>query len=408
MQQDVTFEGLAAPLRLTGAEAILPVLQKVSFGWPFQIGAANPLAGPFFSIAAEDGDALFTCESQIQGTPPRRFDAVNAVCDAIVALALALPAERSDLICLHAAAVGMSGRLILFPNVQRAGKSTLSSALAQAGHALFSDDVVPLSFPSDGRALGHAMGIAPRLRLPLPEALGQGVRDWAEAVGGPRNRQYMYLELPAQPPRGTELPVGAFVILDRQDSPVDAVLEPVGPDAAMDALLFQNFTRDRHSGDILRVMAALLTERPAFRLSYHDLAGAVACLESCFADWPDAMPVGVGVGVGGPGQHFRLADLTEPSPADVRADGALVQRSGTSEVRLGESLYLADAAGRAIHKIDPLGAVIWQLLAEPTTADELASLLIEVFPDASPPTIKADLARLLAQMGDAGLITPAG
>lgn len=403
MQQDVVFEGIVAPLRLTRAEAILPVLREVAVGWPCRIEAANPQGSPFFTITAEVGVTPFLCESLIQGTAPRRFDAVNAVCDAIVALALALPAERPDLICLHAAAVAMAGRLVLFPNVQRAGKSTLSAALAQAGHALFSDDVVPLSFSQGGSARGLALGIAPRLRLPLPEALGQGFRDWAEQVSGPRNRQYLYLSLPAQPPCGTALPLGALVILDRRDSPVAATLEPVGPEDAMDALLFQNFSRDRHSGDILQAVAATLCETPAFRLRYHDLGEAVDCLQRQFGDWPDPLPVGSD----GPGRVFRLANLATPVAEVAWEAGPLAQRRGTTEIRLGGGLYLADAAGRAIHKIDPLGAVIWQLLAEPTTADELATLLVDAFPETPRDRIEADLARLLAHMAEADLIAPA-
>lgn len=402
MQQDVVFQGIAAPLRLTGAEAILPVLHQVAFGWPSRIEAAKPQAIPFFSITAEAGDDLFTCESHIQATQPRRFNAVNAVCDAIVALALALPAEHPDLICLHAAAVAMGGRLLVFPNVQRAGKSTLSVALARAGHALFSDDVVPLSFPAGGGARGHAMGIAPRLRLPLPDALGEAFRGWVEGVGGPRNRQYLYLTLPAQPPRGSVLPLGAFVILDRQDIPVDAVLEAVGPEVAMDALLFQNFSRDRHSGDILHVIAAVLSDRPAYRLSYHDLPGAVACLDRQFSHWPDDLPVRTDAAK----HEFRLADFSAV-PERGGAGGLLVQRPGTTEIRLGQNLYLADAAGRAIQKIDPLGAVIWDVLAEPTPPDEIAAILAEAFPDVPRDRIEGDIARLLSHMAEAGLTAPA-
>ena len=247
------------------------------------------------------------------------------------------------------------------------------------------------------------MGIAPRLRLPLPEALGQGFRDWSEAVGGPRNRQYMYLALPTQPPQGEVLPLGAFVILDRQEAPVDAGLEPVGPDVAMDALLFQNFTRDRHSGDILRAMAATLSDRPSFRLKFHSLDDAVACLERQFDHWPDAAPQVTGK----PEATFRLADFDAQVPPSSPAGAPLVQAPGTTEVWLGERLYLADAAGRAIHRIDPLGAVIWLVLAEPTAPDEIADLLVEAFPKTPRDQIEADLARLLTEMGDAGLTASA-
>lgn len=403
MEQDVTFRGIAAPLRLKGAEAVLPVLRQVAKGWPSRIAATNPQANPFFSITALAGDELLTCESHVQDTPPRRFDAVNAVCDAMVGLALALPAEHPNLLSLHAAAVAMAGRLVIFPNVRRAGKSTLSAALARAGHPLFSDDVVPLSFTNQGQAFGHATGLAPRLRLPLPEVLGQGFCDWAEAVAGPRNRQYLYLSLPDQPPQGAVLPLGAFVILDRRDEAVPAKLEPVAPDEAMDALLFQNFTRDRHSGDILQLMAAVLRDRPTFRLVYHDLASAVVCLEAAFADWPDPGPDRGDAG----NIRFRLADLVAPDLPKGTENCPLRQRSGTVETWLGERLFLADAEGRAIHRIDPIGAVVWLVLAEPATPGEIAALLAEAFPDTEPTQIADDLLRLLAQFHDAGLIEPA-
>lgn len=403
MEQDVIFRGIAAPLRLTRAEAVLPVLQHAAKGWPSQTVDADPQANPFFSITALAGDDLYACESHVQETPPRRFDAVNAVCDAMVGLALALPAQHPDLLCLHAAGIAMAGRLVIFPNVQRAGKSTLSAALARAGHLPFSDDVVPLSFASRGTAFGHAMGLAPRLRLPLPEVLGQGFRDWAETVAGPRNGQYLYLSLPDQPPQGTVLPLGAFVILDRRDEALSAKLEPVAPEEAMDVLLFQNFTRDRHSGDILRLMAAVLRDRPAFRLSYHDLDSSVACLEEAFADWPDPGPDRCDAG----NIRFRLAYLGVPDLPKGPVGGPLRQRAGTTETWLGDRLFLADAEGRAIHRIDPIGAAVWLVLAEPTAPNEIAALLSDAFPDAGRDRIAADLLQLLTQFHDAALIEPA-
>jgi hypothetical protein len=319
----------------------------------------------------------------------------------VVGLALALPAEHPNLLCLHAAAVAMAGRLMIFPNVRRAGKSTLSAALARAGHPLFSDDIVPLSFAPDGTAFGHAMGLAPRLRLPLPEALGQGFRDWAEGVAGPRNRQYLYLTLPEQPPQGTVLPLGAFVFLDRRDEAGPARLERLAPEAAMDALLFQNFTRDRHSGDILRLMAAVLQTRPTFRLTYHDLDSAVSSLQATFAEWRDPCPDQ------GETVRFRLAELGAPDLPKAPEDSLLRQRAGTVEVWLGKRLFLADVEGRAIHGIDPIGAIVWQVLAEPTRPYEIAELLAEAFPDAGHDRITADVQRLLTQFRDAALIAPA-
>ncbi|HLQ18422.1 MAG TPA: hypothetical protein VK146_05530, partial [Tabrizicola sp.] len=135
--QDIVFRGLKAPLRLNGADLILPMLREIASGWEFDVVPADTMRKPFYTISARDGQALLWCECHLDDRPRRWFDPVNAICDAVSVLALALPAERADLICLHAAAVAMAGRLVVFPNIRRAGKSTLSAALSQAGFRVF-------------------------------------------------------------------------------------------------------------------------------------------------------------------------------------------------------------------------------------------------------------------------------
>lgn len=397
---DITFEGLAAPLRLLDADAVLPVLAGVVVGWPYQCRAADPAASPFFSIRGVPGEVHLWCESHVQGKPSQKFDPVNAVCDAMVALAFAWPAAEASLICLHAAGVAMAGQLVVFPNLRRAGKSTLSAALARAGHPVFSDDVLPLSFATEGVAWGHAMGVAPRLRLPLPMTLPPGFRSWVEAADGPQNRQYKYLNLADQPRHGAMLPVGAFVLLDRQEGSVVARLAPVLPDAAMDALLRQNFTRDRSSAAILRQVAALLTGRPVWQLTYAGLDDAVACLSAAFDSWPDAAPLASS----GPALRFPLADLERRRPRWAGVGEALAQRTGVVAEMIGGALYLADPEGQAIQRMDPLAAAIWEALEEPADEAELAAMLVEAFPDENPARVAEDLHRLLDRLTAAGLI----
>lgn len=397
---DVIFQGIDAPLRLQGADDVLPLLPKVAVGWRFDCRAADPTAAPFFSIRAVPDDGRLACQSHVEAKPLRLLDPVNALCDAMAALALALPAQDDRLICLHAAGVAMAGRLVVFPSVRRAGKSTLSVALAQAGHALYADDVLPLSFSVTHRLRGHAMGIAPRLRLPLPQTLPDDFRSWVAGVDGPRNRQYKYLALSRQPLHGLSLPVGAFVILDRQDDPVAAHLSPIPADVAMDALLYQNFTRDRHSADILLAIAKSLSALPVFRLAYADLADAVTCLETAFANWPDSNPDDPAVLA----RRFRPADFTDRPHGHHRPDSALQQRPGTAAQMIGDTLYLADADGRAIHRLDPLAAVIWEVLQDPATAQDLEAMLCTAFPDTAHAQIAIDLRQMLERLVKAGLI----
>ena len=393
--QDIFFDGLAAPLRLEAAGQVLSLLPEVAPGWPHVTRAADPAALPFFTIRAQPGTALFHTENHLEPAPSRPMDALNAACDAMAGLALALPAEDAGVICLHAAGVAMAGRLLVFPNVRRAGKSTLAAALAHRGYRVFSDDVLPLSFPDGGPVLARSMGIAPRLRLPLPGRASPAFRDWVAANPGPENRQYKYLRLPDQPARGEALPVGAFVILDRQEEPVTARLDPVPADAAMDALLHQNFTRDRHSGDILAAMATALACLPLFRLRYSGLEDAVACLAEAFSRRGDAVP---GAGAA---RVFRPARF-DGAPALPGA--RLVQRPGTVAREIGAALYLADAEGRGIHRMDPLAAAIWEMLEEPASPDEIAAMLAGAFPDTDPARVRADLERLLESLAGQGLL----
>ncbi len=400
MTLDVVFQGMDAPLRLHGAKDVFALLPKVAVGWPFDCRAADLGAVPFFSIRSVPEDPLFLCQSHVEAKPARLLDPVNAVCDAMAALALALPARDDRLICLHAAGVAMAGRLVVFPSVRRAGKSTLSVALARAGHALYGDDVLPLSFSIENRVRGHAMGIAPRLRVPLSDTLPGDFREWVDRVDGPRNRQYKYLALARQPLHGMSLPVGAFVILDRQDDPVAAHLSPVTPDIAMDALLHQNFTRDRHSADILRAIATILSAQPVFRLVYADLSDAVECLETAFARWPDRDPPDAA----GLAQRFRSADFTGRPRARGMPDSAVGQRRGTLVRAIGDRLYLADAEGRAIHRLDPLATAIWEVLEDTATALELEAMLAAAFPDTDRDRISVDLRHILERFVEAGLI----
>ncbi|WP_160147779.1 PqqD family peptide modification chaperone [Tabrizicola flagellatus] len=401
MHQYVTFRGLRAPLRLEAADEVLSLLPQVFAGWPLEARTGEAGAAPFFSIGVGE-DGLLACESHVDDRPVRRFDAVNAVCDAVSAIAFALPAEDDRLICLHAAAVEMAGRLVVFPNVRRAGKSTLSSALARAGHPLFSDDVLPLSFTTDDLAWGLAMGIAPRLRLPLPGTIDPFFRAWVDSVGGPKNRQYQYLCLPDQPAHGVVRPLGAFVILDRRDDRTLPRLEPVSPDAAMDALLHQNFTRDRHSGDVLLAMASVLALRPVFRLTYEDLSEAVACLEQAFEGWPDDLPSEPV----SPDRHFRLAEFGAQRMADRGIRGRVRQRAGTVAAEIGGTLYLADAEGQAIHRMDAMAALIWELLADPALPEDIVADLAEAFPDTPRARIAADLEALIDRLAREALIDP--
>jgi hypothetical protein len=53
-------------------------------------------------------------------------------------------------VCLHASAVGVNGKAIVFLGHSTAGKSTTAAGMAQAGAAILADDIVALSVEAEG------------------------------------------------------------------------------------------------------------------------------------------------------------------------------------------------------------------------------------------------------------------
>lgn len=68
-------------------------------------------------------------------------DAASYLLGPVLGLALRLRGTT----CLHASAVEIHGRAVIFPGEEGAGKSTTAAALARRGHAVLSDDVVALA-----------------------------------------------------------------------------------------------------------------------------------------------------------------------------------------------------------------------------------------------------------------------
>ncbi|MBT8414888.1 MAG: PqqD family protein [Boseongicola sp.] len=395
----LVFNGVEAPLKLDGVPQLIETIDRVLPNWSYRRVSVSPKKSPFFTLSSTHRPDRYNCEDHIGETEPRRLDQVNAICDLVSALPRALTDADDTLICLHAAAVAINGRLVVFPSTRRSGKSTLAAALAYAGHTVFSDDVLPIYFDRNRNAFGVAMGVLPRLRLPLPGHFNEDFLKWTKSAASVENKQYRYLSLEGQPKFGETLPIDGIAILDRQEDQVQARLDEVNADAAMDVLLYQNFTRDRHSADVLQSISGFLSRKPTFRLRFSDLADAVGCLEKAFDAHPRILPRVAKKKA----KPFRKANLTSPiNPADV--SGVRVQkRKGTFEKMIGPTLYLADADGRAIHRIDALSTAIWEMLAEPVLASDLEQALAEVFPDVPQKRISGDVAVLLKKLTKVGL-----
>ncbi len=158
---------------------------------------------------------------------------------------------RSDLV-LHASAVEVEGRAVLFCGPTMRGKSTLARALGEAGCRLLGEDGVAV-------ALGGERATA------FPGARGVRVRS-RDGDGGPRTK------LVADPGDGEPppCPVGAVVLLGERGGALEA--EPIERARAL-VLLTPNLI---HSGGRASIgvafarLATLLGSVPALRLSLPD------------------------------------------------------------------------------------------------------------------------------------------
>lgn len=172
--------------------------------------------------------------------------------------------HQREQIVLHASAVRVNGRAVLFCGASGAGKSTIAAALAQRGYPLVTDDVCTLTIEGHGAPLVHPDGRQLKLwaqaidRLDLAQQRGERVRASLEKF---------YVE-----PREafTEpLPLGAVYALREARPPFNPGIEqPNVVDAAL--LLRRNAYRP------------LLVRRMNQKASYFHAATAIANIAGIF------------------------------------------------------------------------------------------------------------------------------
>ncbi|QXT38929.1 PqqD family peptide modification chaperone [Gymnodinialimonas ceratoperidinii] len=403
------FDNLDHPVALTGAQALKPLISKILAQWPHR-ETPDTAIPPFASIKpTATGQARGPWALSTRDAPAveRQWDDVNVVCDLVSEMAWELIRSNPSLLCLHAAAVDFGGSLVVMPNARRAGKSTLCAALSRLGHSLFTDDFLPVRYEAETSAYhGIANGVAPRVRLPLPAAFSPAFRDWVASDGGPANAQYKYLVESDVAPGGTAHPLGAMVVLTRSEEPCAMSLAPMAREDALSTLITQNFARQRHAATILN-SADKITERlPIFRLTYHSGEAAAAFLSA-----HPALQQLQAVRHGAPLDDLRQAPLdpAEPPPTTTRPafdpSAAYAQCAGVVETTVGEDHFLADHTGRTINRLNPGSAIIWRLLAEPSTLAEIVELVRALFDEADPAQVRSDSERAMRDLFEASLIT---
>jgi hypothetical protein len=384
------FENVPGPVAIDG-DRFLAVLDRAAPTW--RRHAATGAAEPLIRLG-QDGDTYRIETSWSRRRLLKRTD-VSAVCAFLVDLVYA-SLDGSGLLCLHCAAVEIGGGLIVFPSTYRAGKTTLVAALAASGVRVHADDLMPLT----PQGAGVALGVNPRLRLPLPENATQAFQAFVARHRGPSDSRYQYLDLPEPllAAHGMKTPIRAIVALRRRPSG-GARLEPRPASDAARRLILQHFKRDGDSPKALDRLLAIVGPIPSFVLDYDDLDGAVRLLTHTFAAGspvPAAVP---GVTTAAPPEPAGLA-----APGGALPAGLFRRRPGIAPQTMGDAAFLAAPDRGGIFELNPAGLAVWEILAGPASPRKVAGLLAAAFPAASPSEIRRDVVDLMRRMWAAGLL----
>ena len=388
----IRFEETGVIVEVPGAAEFQQALRSAAFDWPVSEVASGV---PVSRVVPADG--CYVLESP--GREPVAASAVEAVCGLIVDVADAAIAEAPARLWLHCGAVEFRGRLVVFPSQSHAGKSTLTARLAAGGHTVLGDDILPLS--EDDRK-GVALGIAPRLRLPLPASASAAFSRFVAENTAASDGRYLYLDADcgALAPRGTSREIGAVVLLDRREE-TPARFSRAGSSETLQTLIRQNFTGDDKAARQLERLHALVARLPCLKLTYSDLEDAVSLLENRFRRWPittDDLPAGTDVPIAAP---------QAPVLDGFDADRPFRQAPRIELRQVEGDLFLADANGTGIYHLNAIGTGIWNLLAEPICAREAEAILCQAFPDEPAARISRDTRALFAEMDEAGFIEAA-
>jgi hypothetical protein len=377
----LTFYGLERPVALVDCRHLLDYFPLIFRGWHFDASPVD-IQSPILTLRLEK--SIYILEANWRKKTVRRTDEVDAICSLVARVVSAYVRDNATMLCLHGAAAKFAGKLAVFPSKYRTGKSVLSACLAAANIQIFCDDVLPISI-AEGH--GIAPGLALRLRIPLPDNLSSKSRKFIQSRKGLEGKHYLYVDLDNNhlAARGSQAPVGAFVLLEREEG-APLSLEAISEAEVLHQVVWQNFAREAEAPQILERLSQLVSCAQRFRLRYDKAEDAVALLKETFETWPTDS-------VQAPDTRSTTAqDSIRPPHVPP---GCYLRKPEIGVVTIDGESFLADNQGAAIHHLNPVGSAIWTLLAEPVTMADMVDLLHLAFPDVGGEQVKSDLAALI-------------
>jgi hypothetical protein len=260
------FRGIPNPISLNDAEDLLPAIETVFPGWEWRrlIRQSSIPAVISFSREADK----FRRQSRWVDKPDLDDDPADAMCNFVSDVIDAYIEEHPGTLGIHASAIRIGNGLIIFPNTHKAGKSLLATHLVNQGGVLFSDDVLLL--PKRG-CYAMATGIAPRLRLPVPEESDSTFQEFLAESGMCANQRYGWvnLRLGQVASLGDRAPIKAIVLLDRHDvSDESPQLEHIPRPQALARLVRHGFSLEANASEVVTRLSRVVGKAECYRLHY--------------------------------------------------------------------------------------------------------------------------------------------
>lgn len=395
---DLYFNGIPQPVRFTGCETLLPRISVYFHSWPFRTVPAATDVSPAFTVRAL-GDTLWRFTAPWLPEGAEEDTEAGFLCSLGIDLANAFFYADPSLLCLHCAAVELGDALVVFPNTNRAGKSTLAVRLLADEVAVYADDL--LAVTKDGQ--GMSFGIPPRLRLPLPARETALKRFFTVRKGmGDADYQFVAPRTPGLAPFGACKPIAAFVVLDRGKGRGSARLSRLPGTLGLQSIINRNVMRPQDAMTVFARSKALADAVPCWKLSYSGLDEAAALLKKNFTGPKPVLAV--------------EAVQPEPLPAPPRKRRAsrakampdphrrFVRHEGMAALPEQQELFLVQEEKDAIFHLNPVAAAVWEMLASPLSVSEACELLGTAFPQVPPQTLVSDVTALFNTLRKKNLI----
>ncbi|MGK7653232.1 PqqD family protein [Roseovarius sp. B08] len=359
----------------------------------WEIAASGDTDTPATVLRRDEG-GTFQFQSWWSDRPLTKLGPAGVTCGAVADILQGYLDSRPGIFGFHCGAVQVNGHLVAFTGPYRAGKTTLVARLGtEPDCALFCDDILPV----DENGVATALGVQPRLRLPLPEGLSGAFENHVAANLTVSDERYGFLKLPHQASLGARAPLAAMIVLCRQDGRRARFHELSTADAA-GFLIRQNIADPGDAGSHYDRVAAMAENLVCLTLVYSDLEDAVSLIRETFE------------AAGIPRLKAPLAPALPLSDPDADAPPAdlslrVVRASDVVTRQIGEDMFLWQMADRNFFRLNAVGGAIWTLLEQDQTGTCIVRALHDAFPTTPVEMIGRDVAMLLGQMKQRGLVT---